>query len=248
MDISLYQAAAAMNASARWQEVISENLVSSQIPGFKKQNLSFSAVQAGCQAASSSSAQRYTMPLATTTTNIQAGELRATGVPTDLALDGPGLFEVQMPDGRKGYTRNGGFQVSAQGQLVTSRGLPFMGETGPLQLDPSNPGPISVAPTGEVSQGGVLKGRLKISEFADPGALVSAGSGLFIAADPAVQPRAATATTVRQGFAESANTSSMTEMVDLINASRLFEANQKVITTADDRMGRLITDVGNPAA
>ena len=248
MDISLYQAAAAMNASARWQEVISENLVSSQIPGFKKQNLSFSAVQAGCQAASPSSAQRYTMPLATTTTNIQAGELRATGVPSDLALDGPGLFEVQMPDGRKGYTRNGGFQVSAQGQLVTSRGLPFMGETGPLQLDPSNPGPISVAPTGEVSQGGVLKGRLKISEFTDPGALVSTGSGLFIAADPAVLPRAATATTVRQGFAENANTSSMTEMVDLINASRHFEANQKVITAADDRMSRLINDVANPVS
>jgi flagellar basal-body rod protein FlgF len=252
MDISLYQAAAAMNASARWQEVISENLVSSQIPGFKKQNLSFSAVQAGCQARSQgtspSNAQRFTMPLATTTTNTQPGELRPTGVTTDLALDGPGLFEVQMPDGRKGYTRNGGFRVSAQGQLVTSRGLPFMGETGPLQLDPNNSGPISVAPTGEVSQGGELKGRLKISEFSDPGALVATGSGLFIAADPAVQPRAATATTVRQGFAESANTSSITEMVDLISASRLFEANQKVITAADDRVGRLITDVGNPAA
>ena len=250
MDISLYQAASAMNASSRWQEVIAENLDASQIPGFKKQDLSFSAVQAGYQARSQMNspfgARHFTMPLATSTTNNQAGELRPTGVATDLALDGPGLFEVQMPDGRKGYTRSGGFHVSAQGQLVTIQGLPVMGEAGALVFDASNSGPISVASSGEVSQGGVLKGRLKISEFSGPGALVPTGTGLFVAADPAVQPRAASATTVRQGFAESSNASSITEMVNLISASRLFEANQKVIVAADDRMGRLINDVGNP--
>jgi flagellar basal-body rod protein FlgF len=250
MDISLYQAASAMNASARWQDVISENLASSQIPGFKKQELSFSTVQSGyqvrSQANSPSGVRHFTMPVATATTNTQAGELRPTGVATDLALEGPGLFEVRMADGRRGYTRSGGFHVSAQGQLVTSQGLPVMGEAGVLEFDASNPGPISVAPTGEVSQGGVLKGRLKIAEFSGPGALVATGAGLFIAADPAVQPRAASATTVRQGFAESSNASSITEMVNLLTASRLFEANQKVIVAADERMGRLISDVGNP--
>ena len=248
MDVSLYQAAAAMNASARWQEVISENLASSQIPGFKKQDLSFSAVQARIAGTSPSSARRFAMPLAVATTNLQGGELRSTGVATDLALEGPGVFEVQMPGGRRGYTRDGGFHVSAQGELVTKQGLPVMGDTGPLQLDTSNPGPISVAPTGEVSQGAVLKGRLKLSEFSDPGALVSTGTGLFVAADPAVQPPAASAASVRQGFVENANTSSVTEMVNLISAMRLFQANQKVIQSADDRVGRLITDVGNPLA
>ena len=215
-----------MNASARWQEVISENLASSQIPGFKKQDLSFSAVQARTAGTSPSSARRFAMPLAVATTNLQAGELRSTGVATDLALEGPGVFEVQMPGGGRGYTRDGGFRVSAQGELVTKQGLPVIGDTGPLQLDTSNPGPISVAPTGEVSQGAALKGRLKLSEFSDPAALVS----------------------VRQGFVEDANTSSVTEMVNLISAMRLFQANQKTIQSEDDRVGRLISDVGNPAA
>ena len=121
-----------------------------------------------------------------------------------------------------------------------------MGDAGPLQLDTSNSGPISVAPTGEVSQGAVLKGRLKLSDFSNPGALVSTGTGLFTAADPAVPPPPASGAMVRQGFIENANTSSVGEMVNLISAMRLFQANQKIIQTEDDRLGRLITDVGNP--
>ena len=248
MNVSLYQAAAAMNASARWQEVISENLSASQIPGYKKQDLSFSAVQAHSSAASLSGARRVTMPLGTTTTNFQGGELHSTGVTTDLALEGPGLFEVQMPGGGRGYTRNGGFRVNAEGQLLTKQGLPFMGEAGPLQLSAGNSGPISVAPTGEVSQGGVLLGRLKLADFGGPGTLVPAGAGLFTAADPAAPPPAASGALVRQGFIENANTSSVTEMVNLIDATRLFQANQKVIQSEDDRVGRLIADVGNPLA
>ena len=63
----------------------------------------------------------------------------------------------------------------------------------------------------------------------------------------AAQPRAASTSTVRQGFLENANTSSVSEMANLISAMRFFEANQKVIQTEDDRVGRLISDVANPA-
>ena len=250
MDVSIFQAAAAMNATSRWQEVISENLAASQIPGFKKQDLSFSAVQGGnqprSQMASPLNHKHFMMPLAGATTNLKAGELRPTGVNTDLALDGPGFFEVQMTDGRRGYTRDGGLRVNGQGQLVTKQGLPVVGESGSLQLDPNNAGPISVSSTGDVSQGGELKGRLKLSEFSDPGALVPTGSGVFIAPSPMVQPIAASHTTVRQGFVENSNASTITEMVNLINANRHFQANQKVILATDERMGRLINDVGNP--
>lgn len=250
MDVSIYQAAAAMNATTRWQEVISENLAASQIPGFKKQDLSFSAVQAGYQPRSQMTSplnhKHFMMPLAGATTNLKSGELRPTGVNTDLALDGPGFFELQMADGRRGYTRDGGLRVSGQGQLVTKQGLPVMGESGSLELDPNNSGPISVSPTGDVSQGGELKGRLKLSEFSDPGALVPTGSGVFITADPTMQPSIASHTSVRQGFVENSNASTITEMVNLITANRLFQANQKVILAADERMGRLINDVGNP--
>ena len=249
MDVSLYQAAAAMNASNRWQEVISANLGGGQIPGFKKQDLSFSAVQAGLMARMSGSlptaAGRFSMPVAGTSTNFQPGELHPTGTATDLAIEGPGFFEVQMPDGTHGYTRDGECRLNAQGQLVTKQGLPLMGLAGPVQLDPNNPGPITVAPSGEVSQGDQVKGQLKISEFSDPNVLTQAGSGLFILTDPAVQPHVAANSTVRQGFVENANTSSIMEMGNLITAMRLYEANQKVIQTEDDRVNQLISAVSN---
>ena len=252
MDVSLFQAAAAMNATSRWQEVIAENVASSHIPGYKKQDLSFSAVQAGHQPRSALASQlhnqRFMMPLAGATTNLKAGELRPTGVNTDLALEGPGYFEVQMPDGRTGYTRDGGFRVNGQGQLVNKQGMPVLGDSGSLMLDPNNPGPITVSQTGEVSQGGAMKGRLKLSEFTDPGPLIAAGAGLFVAPDGMAPPTASSRTTVHQGFVENSNTSTVTEMVNLINANRLFQANQKVILAADERVSRLITDVGNPPA
>jgi flagellar basal body rod protein FlgG len=248
MDVSLFQAAAAMNAGSRWQEVISNNLAASQIPGYKKQTLCFSAVQSGYMAgASGAAAKRATMPLAGTATSFQAGELRSTGVATDLGVDGPGFFECRLPDGTSGYTRNGEFRLDLQGQLTTKQGFPVLGPNGPLQFDPSNPSPITIAPTGEVSQGGEQKGALKLTEFNNPAGLVAMGTGLLTDSDLAAQPRAATSSTVQQGFLETANTSSMSEMANLISAMRFFEANQKVIQSEDDRVGRLISDVANPS-
>lgn len=251
MDPILYQAAAGMNASTRWQEIIADNLSAGQIPGFKKQDVAFSAVQAGfmvrAAGTSPSAAQRFTMPLAGTMTNFSAGELRPTGVATDLAVEGPGFFEVQMPDGSSSYTRDGEFRVNAKGQLTTKQGLPVMGRSGPIQLDVNDTAPMSVSATGEVSQGSLLKGRLKVSVFSDPSALTPTGTGLFIAGDPSIEPVTTAKPTVRQGVLEGGNASPLTEMGDLLTAMRLYEANQKVIQMEDDRVGRLISDVGNPA-
>jgi flagellar basal-body rod protein FlgF len=249
MDISVYQAAAGMNASARWQEVIAENLAASQIPGFKKQEMSFSAVQSGFSTrpgnAATGPAQRFAMPLAASSTNFQAGELHRTDGPTDFAIEGTGFFEVQMPDGTKGYTRDGEFRMSSQGQLLTKQGLKVMGETGPLQFDANAPGPITLAPSGEVSQGGMVRGRIKVVDFNDPSLLTPTGTGYFVATDPNAQPRAASAATVHQGFLENSNTSSVFEMTNLIAAMRLYEANQKVAQMEDTRVGQLISDVSN---
>ena len=249
MDISLYQAASGMNASSRWQEVIAENLAASQVPGFKRQDISFSAVQSGFLARAPGAApgpsQRFVMPLAGSSTNFQAGELHSTGVSTDLAIEGAGFFEIQMPDGTRGYTRDGEFRIDAQGQLATKQGLPVLGESGPVQLEAHSASPLVVAPTGEVSQGGIARGRLKIAEFNEPGALVASGSGYFVVADPNTQARTSGTATVHQGFLENSNTSSVLEMSNLISALRLYEANQKVAQMEDDRVGRLISDVAN---
>jgi flagellar basal body rod protein FlgG len=249
MDVSLYQAAAAMNASSRWQEIIADNLSASQVSGFKKQNISFSAVQAGFMgsAARGAGARRSEMPLANSTTNFQAGELCPTGVATDLGIEGTGFFEVEMPNGTHGYTRAGGFRMDMKGQLTTRQGWQVMGQGGPVKLDPTSTAPITIEPMGGITQGGEIRGRLKLTEFDNPAGLAQTGTGLFVDPNLAAQPHDATTSAVRQGFLENANTSSMTEMGSLISAMRFYEANQKVIQSEDDRVGRLISDVGNPA-
>jgi flagellar basal-body rod protein FlgF len=243
MNVSLYQAAAAMNAHARWQEVITENLAGSSIPGARKQDISFSALSAGGAAAGLGSAFSA-VPTATVSVNLQPGFLRPTNLPTDLAVEGPGLFEVQLPNGSHAFTRDGELQLNAQGQLVTKQGYPVLGDGGPIQLDPANSTPISVSGTGEISQGGAVKGRIRLVEVNDPTKLKPIGGGCFMLDNPRTDALAAKLSQVRQGFLEGANTSPTTEMASLITAMRMFEANQKVMQMQDDRMGRVITELG----
>lgn len=232
VNIGLYQAAAAMNANARWQEVISENLASSSIPGFKRQDLSFSAVQAGL------------MPQATT--SFAPGDLKYTGSKTDVAIEGAGFFEVQLPNGASAYTRDGEFQINSLGQLATKQGQVVLGDSGPIQLDRNNAAPLSISPSGEVSQGMDRKGRLRIMDFNDLRLLTPIGGGSFMATNPSVQASEVRQPAIRQGFLESANTSPVNEMASLIGVMRTFEANQRIIQLHDERMGRAIAELGNP--
>ncbi len=245
MNVSLYQAAAAMNANARWQETISDNLNSASIPGFKRQELSFSAIQAGLMP-HATSRTHFTLPSTTTFTNFSGGELNPTGIPTHVALEGAGFFEVQLPNGAPAFTRDGEFQLNAQGQLVTKHGYPVLGDGGPIQLDPNNKTPITISATGEVSQGSDQKGTLKVANFTNPNLLTSIGGGMFEGRDPNLIPATGAKATVRQGFVEGANTSSTTEMANLITAMRSFEANQRVVQMQDERMGKMISELGNP--
>lgn len=245
MNVSLYQAAAGMNANARWQEVISENLAGSAIPGSRKQDISFSAVSAGmAPGIAGLGGSGFVIPSSTATVNFQQGTLRPTGLSTDLAIEGPGFFEVQLPNGTHGFSRDGELHFNAQGQLITKQGYLVLGDGGPLQLDATNSTPITIAPTGEISQGGVLKGRIRLVEFSQPNLLKQIGHGCFVATNPRSLALAAQGSQLRQGFLESANTSPTTEMASLITSMRMFEANQKVMQMQDDRMGRVITDLG----
>ncbi len=249
MDVSLYQAAAGMNASSRWQEIVADNLASSQVPGFKRQDVSFSAVQSGYLARSPGGlpgpAQRFQMPLAGASTNFRPGELQPTGVNTDLAIEGKGFFDMQVPDGSHVYTRDGGFRMDLQGQLVNKQGLRVMGESGPIQLNPQDTSPITVANNGEISQAGTVVGRLKIADFSDPRVLVSAGGGAFTVGDANTVPIAPNDIVIHQGYLENSNISTVQEMGNLITAMRFYEANQKVAQMADDRVSRLIADAAS---
>jgi len=244
MNVSLYQAASALTAASRWQEVISENLASAAVPGYKKQELAFSTVEAGLLQAQNG--PRAALPKAQTSTSFQTGEIRQTAVNTDVAIDGPGFFEVQLANGATAYTRDGEFQVSSTGQLITKQGYAVLGQNGPIQLDRNNRAPLSISAAGEISQGTEVKGRLKVVSIPQPNLLTQISGGYFLADNPAVQVTQMSQPSLRQGFLEAANTSSMVEMANLIRSMRSFEANQRVVQMQDERMGQAISDLGSP--
>ncbi|MBI3875218.1 MAG: flagellar hook-basal body protein [Verrucomicrobia bacterium] len=250
MNVSLYQAASALNATSRWQEVIAENLAASSLPGYKKQELSFGAIAAGRMPPgaqfSVNAPQFFAHPRTATSTSFLQGELKLTGVPTDVALEGRGFFEVQLPDGRSAYTRDGEFHLDAQGEMVTKQGFRVMAGSGRLQVDRRNNGPLTISSTGDLSQGPNLAGRIKVVDFSEPHLLKPIGNGLFLAEDINLRPFEPRDTQFHQSFLEGANTSPVTEMVNLMTAMRTFEANQRVVQLNDERMHNAITELGNP--
>lgn len=233
-----------MTANARWQDVSASNLASSSVPGFKRQDVAFSTLAA--EAMNKSQASHLGLPKANAVTSFNQGEMRSTGVPTDMALEGKGFFTVRLPDGTEGYTRDGEFHINGNGELVTKQGYAVLGDGGPIQLDRNNPAPLTIGETGEIRQGNELKGTLQITDFNDTNLLTASGGGFFVARDPNLQPMEMDTPQIRQGVLENSNTSAVLEMTGLISSMRAFEANQKVIQMHDERMGKAIQEIANP--
>ena len=126
MNVSMYTAAAAMSANSRWQDVISQNLAGSSVPGFRKQQINLEAVKAGLlpagSAKTSGAPQYFSIPKTSSSTNFQPGVIQYTGNKTDVAIEGSGFFEIQLPNGKPALTRDGEFQINSQGYLVTKEG------------------------------------------------------------------------------------------------------------------------------
>jgi flagellar basal-body rod protein FlgF len=244
MDVSLYQAAAAMNATAQWQEMVAENLTAAPISGGRKREISFADVQAGMDSSLSGTQASYFIPAAREAVDFEQGELHASSNPMDFALEGPGFFTIQMPNGQNAYTRGGEFELNSQGQLVTTRGYPVLGNGAPLQFNPNSTDPVTISPSGDVSQGQQQVGKLDLVEFDHPEFLTTLGADSFRSDNPLAKPTAATSTRVRQGFLEGANSSPTTEMAGMVTAMRMFEANEKVMQMQSDRMNRTITELG----
>jgi flagellar basal body rod protein FlgG len=206
-------------------------------------------VQAGLAPdAPGSAGSSYVIPFAGATTNFSQGELKATGSKMDFALEGPGFFSVQMPDGSKAYTRDGEFKLNAQGILTTKQGYPVLTNGGPITFDPNNPVPINVSSDGQVSQGADAKGTIAVTEFGNLKGVTMGNGGYFMADNTIAKPKPATTTNVRQGFVEASNTSPTLAMASLITSMRMFETNQKVMQMQSDRMTKTITDLSGTSS
>jgi flagellar basal body rod protein FlgG len=240
-----------LSANSRWQDVIAENLASGSVPGFRKQSLTVDAIQSGLLPAtglnSLGSPQYFSLPKGSVSTSFASGQLDYTGDDNSAAIEGKGFFQVQLANGSIAATRDGEFQINSHGQLVTKEGYTVMGQSGPIQLDVHNRDPISISATGDVSQGSDVKGKLSLTDFSNPELLTNTNGVYFLADNPGLLKQPATGS-VREGFVESANTSSLGEMANMMTAMRGFEANQHVIQIQDDRLGKVISELGNPGS
>ena len=156
------------------------------------------------------------------------GSLARTGRPLDAALNGKGFFVIETADGPL-YTRNGVFHVNGDGRLVDLLGRTVAGKDAPINV-PAGVSELSIkiAEDGGVNADGVALGKLKMVEFADEEKLIAAGESCFFAPKD-VKPIAAKDSMVTQGYQEKSNVKLMTELVDLISISKLYETNMNIL-------------------
>lgn len=193
------------------------------------------------------------------------GSLQATGNEFDLALEGEGFFTVMTEYGEM-YTRNGNFNVSADGFLVDKHGNKVMGHKGFIQIGRNNfqidqygnvfvntdYGPLDFATkTGNEWKNMILLDQLKIVDFDEKRYLKKIGYGWYQAtkfSGPAFVPPDSQKPKVHQGYLEKSNVNPVREMTRMIEIQRLYEANQKVIQTHDETIGRAVNQVGRGMA
>jgi flagellar basal body rod protein FlgG len=243
----IYQGAASMDALERWQSSIADNLASSSVPGYKGDETSFSGVAAGSTKLAPGdfgAAFARQAPKESHHVNTQPGTVLQTGKDTDLAVQGSGFFQVQGPDGKPGYTRNGEFHLDRNGTLVTNAGQQVMGEGGALTIDPTL-GAVTVDHTGQVSQGGNIVGKIALYDAGASDQLQRAANGMLVTKDGST-PKLVENPEVQQGYIEQSNVQPLQEMVNMISVSRAYEISQKLITSLDRTTGSAIESLGTP--
>lgn len=166
------------------------------------------------------------------------GPVERTGNPLDLALDGRALFVVQV-NGEERYTRNGAFQINAQGQLVTNDGHPVLGTAGPITFQRGDQD-IAIARDGTVTvrEGNNTdvdsnRGKLRLVSFEQPQSLSKQGANLFVAPDGAAAQPAVNAS-IRQGMIEKSNVSGVAEMSQMIEVMRAYTGIANMLQQLND--------------
>lgn len=176
----------------------------------------------------------------TTSTDYSSGALKYTANPLDVAIEGSGFFVVATETG-EAYTRQGNFQVDANGRLVTGGGHPVMGADGnEIHLKTVQP---RIDRAGNVTENGDAVGRIRLVNVTDVRNLDRLGSGLF-SATAATEFAEPDASRLRQGHLEAANVVSMNEMIKMIETVRHFETSQRLLRGYDNMLDRAINLLG----
>ena len=254
---SLWIARTGLDAQQTQLDVISNNLANVSTNGFKRgravfedllyQTLRQPGAQSSQQTQIPSGLQLGTGVRPVSTARIfTQGNLQKTDNSLDVAVQGNGFFQVLLPDGTTGYTRDGSFQKDNQGQIVTADGYPVQ----PNITIPANALTVSIGTDGTVSitQSGTAAttqiGSIQLATFINPGGLQSIGQNLFLETAASGTPTPNTPGTngagiVNQGYVETSNVNVAEELVTMIQTQRAYELNSKVVSTSDAMLGRL---------
>ncbi len=252
MQLSLYSAASGMEAQQLNLNIISHNLANANTTGFKRSKIEFKdllyhqPLQAGAETGDGNVLPTgieigHGTDVVSTAKVFTQGTLKQTGEMLDLAIEGDGFFEVQLPDGSTAYTRAGAFKVASDGRITTSDGLPVLSGFEPLQAGFTG---VSVSGTGEVSvqtADGSQNFRIQLARFNNPAGLRSLGGNLFaetMASGVPDQglPRENGFGGIIQNHLEISNVNIVEEMVNMIMAQRAYEVNSKSIQTSDQML------------
>jgi len=254
---SLWIARTGLDAQQTQLDVISNNLANVSTNGFKRGRAVFEDLlyqplrQPGAQSSQQtqipSGLQLGTGVRPVSTARIfTQGNIQKTDNSLDVAVQGNGFFQVLLPDGTTGYTRDGSFQKDNQGQIVTADGYPVQ----PNITIPANALTVSIGTDGTVSitQSGTAAttqiGSIQLATFINPGGLQSIGQNLFLETAASGTPTPNTPGTngagiVNQGYVETSNVNVAEELVTMIQTQRAYELNSKVVSTSDAMLGRL---------
>ena len=252
---ALHTAATGMMAQELNVQVISNNIANMRTTGYKRQRVEFQDLlyEHVSRIGTQTSANGNILPVGIdlgggvktvgTPRLMTQGTLSQTGSNLDVAIRGDGFFKIQMPDGTYAYTRDGSFQMDAQGRVVTAQGNPVQ----PTITIPQNSAGITINAQGQVtvtlpgSTTPTTVGQIGLTRFINKAGLQPIGDNLFTDTPASGAPQDGVANTdgygdMQQSNLEQANVEAVSEISDLIAAQRAYEMNSKVITAADQML------------
>lgn len=261
MNPALWTAKTGLDAQQTRMQVTSNNLANVNTTGFKRSRAVFEDLlyqnvrQPGAQTsqdtrASSGMTLGTGVRVVATEKLFTQGNLVQTGNALDLAINGRGFFEIRLPDGTPAYTRDGSFQMNAQGEMVTAAGYAVQPgisiPEGAQSITVGADGTVSVQLAGNASP--VQVGSVQVVDFVNPAGLSPRGENLFTetASSGAPQPGTPGLTglgSLVQGSVESSNVNVVEELVNMIETQRAYEMNSKAISTTDQMLQYLNNNV-----
>lgn len=224
-------------------DVVSNNIANLGTPGYKSETLKFEEF-----IMPAAESEELTVPTedvsyvldATLIRNYVAGQMKQTGNPLDVAINGTGWFSIETPAGER-YSRDGHFTLNEEGTLVTAEGNPVLGQSGTMVFGVEETG-IAIASDGTVSSSAGEKGKLKIVSFDNEALLQKQGSNLYSSPEAGLEievPR------VAQGFIENSNVNAVSEMAKMIEVTRSYMSTARALEQLAELKTQAINDLAD---